>query len=247
MKRWSLLDKSDNRLMSLGMLAGIAVLLLCFCAGIIAAVTGSSVYSAAFKRGCVSPELNIDSDAYAVYYSSLQKFADTNDIQVLKDAEFRCGGQTEAIFDQNDIKLLAAAGNTFLGIKITAAVLLVLLAAGVVAVWIKRGRSTLAVIASWAGITFACALAACLAAIGLTALEGGSFSDGLYRLLTFDAIFDYTGGNLSLLYGRITMDTVTTAAYCMSGFFAVIAAILLAVFSRIDRRTPDLLDDYMYQ
>ena len=50
-----------------GIITGVLAAVLCVSFGLMSAVSSTAVYQSAYKKGCVSPDMDIDGDNFASY------------------------------------------------------------------------------------------------------------------------------------------------------------------------------------
>ena len=104
-----------------GIITGVLAAVLCVSFGLMSAVSSTAVYQSAYKKGCVSPDMDIDGDNFASYYNAMLKFSSFGDAAKLEQARFTANGQEQAIFLEQDVRLLRSAGNVYTALKIAAA------------------------------------------------------------------------------------------------------------------------------
>lgn len=230
-----------------GIVIGVLAAVLCMCFGLMSAVSSTAVYQSAYKKGCVSPDMDIDGDNFASYYNAMIKFSSFGDVAKLEQAHFTANGQEQAIFLEQDVRLLRSAGNVYTVLKIATAVCSAAIVVFFIVICVKKGKNAGAILARFMLIGFIISAVIIAAVVGCVYLSGHSIDDAVYGLLTGGAIGEYTQGNLALIYGRVTMEVCVRAFMCMSGLFAAVAAFVLLLLSRMNIKRSDPLDDYMYQ
>ena len=100
-----------------GIITGVLAAVLCVSFGLMSAVSSTAVYQSAYKKGCVSPDMDIDGDNFASYYNAMLKFLSFGDAAKLEQARFTANGQEQAIFLEQDVRLLRSAGNVYTALK----------------------------------------------------------------------------------------------------------------------------------
>lgn len=230
-----------------GIITGVLAAVLCVSFGLMSAVSSTAVYQSAYKKGCVSLDMDIDGDNFASYYNAMLKFSSFGDAAKLEQARFTANGQEQAIFLEQDVWLLRSAGNVYTALKIAAAVCSAVIVVFFIVICVKKGKNAGAILARFMLIGFLICAVIIAVSVACVYLSGHSIDDAVYGLLTGGAIREYTQGNLALIYGRVTMEVCMRAFMCMSGLFAAIAAFVLLLLSRMNIKRGDPLDDYMYQ
>ena len=91
-----------------GIITGVLAAVLCVSFGLMSAVSSTAVYQSAYKKGCVSPDMDIDGDNFASYYNAMLKFSSFGDAAKLEQARFTANGQEQAIFLEQDVRLICA-------------------------------------------------------------------------------------------------------------------------------------------
>ena len=71
-----------------GIITGVLAAVLCVSFGLMSAVSSTAVYQSAYKKGCVSPDMDIDGDNFASYYNAMLKFSSFGDAAKLEQARF---------------------------------------------------------------------------------------------------------------------------------------------------------------
>lgn len=243
-----LLKESNKKHILLGIITGITAFVLCLCIAVISIVHSPSVYQAAYRKGCVDSAYNIDSDNFDKYYTVLTEFLTNNDTDVLTSATFKANDKMQSIFTQADVELLQSYGNAFVLIRVIAIISALMITAVFATLGLRRGKQAVSETACWALMPYLLLFLFAFVWLILEASFGGNAVGVLYQTLSLGALASYAGGNLSLFYGTVTMQTFASALLTMVVVFGVIILlVILSLCKAVFKKHRDENEDFLYQ